>query len=270
MRGANLQRKEGRLHVRPPGQGSVPGGGRDQRLYDLTSVSNDRTRTKDNDVVSGTVDAIYCRVSTRKQLPDLERQKQALKQSYPDHVVFSDCASGLNFKRKGFQSLLQLAFEKRLRIVRVADKDRLCRFAYDLVEHVLEKHGAKIVVEAHDTHTAEQELAEDVLSVVTVFGARLYGSRSGRKRRREQNKEKAENLEDADGDCDERRERDAGGVDQTEDAVQTTGSLKWASADMQGVDAPDAIASSGIEAVFLGREVRVQPDGSSNKRRREC
>jgi ABC-type dipeptide/oligopeptide/nickel transport system ATPase subunit len=67
---------------------------------------------------------------------------------------------------------------------------------------------------------------------------------------------------------DGRRERSAGGTDQTEDTIQTTGSLDWASADLQGVDAPDTIAGLGVEAVFLGRPARVQPDGGAHKKRR--
>ena len=129
------------------------------------------------------VKAIYARVSTRKQLDDLKSQIQRLKAEYPDHIVFSDCASGLNFKRKGLISLLQLAFERRLQLVRIAHRDRLCRFAFDLVEYVFNSHGAKIIVEANDLPaSAERELAEDVLAVITVFGARLNGSRSAGRR----------------------------------------------------------------------------------------
>ena len=131
------------------------------------------------------IEAIYARVSTRKQLDDLQSQIRTLTTKYPNHVVFSDCASGLNFKRKGLLSLLQLAFEGRLRLVRIAHRDRLCRFAFDLLEYVFLKHGAKIHVEASDLpSSAESELAEDVLAVITVFGARLHGARSAGRRRK--------------------------------------------------------------------------------------
>ena len=134
---------------------------------------------------SGRLKAIYARVSTRKQLDDLESQIARLKARYPDHAVFSDCASGLNFKRKGLLSLLQLAFAGRLQLVRVAHRDRLCRFAFDLLEHVFREHGAAILVESCDLPaSAERELAEDVLAVVTVFGARLHGARRAGRRRR--------------------------------------------------------------------------------------
>ena len=189
-------------------------GGSGQRLYDISTTSGpghtvasvesiQHTAGIRTSVGKGThsvgckrVDAIYARVSTRKQLDDLERQLATLRAAHKGAREFSDCASGLNFKRKGLKALLQLAFEGRLRYVYVAHKDRLCRFAYDLVEHVLLKHGAKIVVDAQDSHatSCEQDLAEDVLAVVTVFGARLHGQRSGqgRKRKRAEQQESEE------------------------------------------------------------------------------
>lgn len=146
----------------------------------------------------GAIKAIYARVSTRKQLDDLQSQIRTLETKYPDHVVFSDCASGLNFKRKGLLSLLQLAFERRLRIVRVAHRDRLCRFAFDLLEFIFRVHGAQIIVEASDLPSSiERELAEDVLSVITVFGARLYGARSAGRRRRHINSSSSSKEEQA-------------------------------------------------------------------------
>ena len=63
--------------------------------------------------------------------------------------------------------------------MRVAYRDRLCRFAYDLIEHIFKHHGTKITVESDDASSPEGELAEDVLSIITVFSARMYGRRSG-------------------------------------------------------------------------------------------
>jgi putative resolvase len=157
--------------------------GRGKWLFDVGSVgvSGGASTNGSNNTNPCTdrIKAIYARVSTRKQLDDLQSQVAVLRTKYPDHAVITDCGSGLNFKRKGLLSLLQLAFEGRLQLVRIAHRDRLCRFAYDLVEHILRKHGAEIHVEAHDLPpSAERELAEDVLSVITVFGARLHGARS--------------------------------------------------------------------------------------------
>lgn len=109
---------------------------------------------------------------------------------------FSDVASGLNFKRKGFRKLLEQCMSGDISEVCIAHKDRLCRFAFDLVQQVLRKHGTRIViVEEHGdaaNATAESELGDDIISIITVFGARLHGARGGRKRARRAEQE-AEN-----------------------------------------------------------------------------
>ena len=167
-------------------------------LYDIGSVAHTDGSLAAAPVDSGSTaaavgdghqlereDVVYARVSTRKQLDHLATQVAILQSKHPGCRVFKDCASGLNFKRKGLQALLQLAAQGRVRRVHVAYKDRLCRFAYDLLEFVLKQHGAEIVVDADDAHSPEQELADDVLSIITVFGARLYGKRSGGRRRQQ-------------------------------------------------------------------------------------
>jgi putative resolvase len=136
------------------------------------------------------IDVIYARVSTRKQIGHLEGQIESLQAKYPSCVVFRDCASGLNFKRKGLLSLLQLVLARRVRVVHVAYRDRLCRFAYDLIEYLFLKHNTTICVEAYDSNAPEHELAEDVIAIITVFGARMYGRRSRSKR---QSKEEIQN-----------------------------------------------------------------------------
>ena len=124
------------------------------------------------------IEAIYARVSTRKQIEHLETQIQDLQAKFPSAIVFRDCASGLNFRRKGLLSLLQQVLAGNVRVVHVAYRDRLCRFAYDLIERVFKHCGTTITVEAHDSSSPESELADDVLSIITVFSARLYGKRS--------------------------------------------------------------------------------------------
>jgi len=173
--------EEGRIRcLRPGGTGG--------RRYDISSVLPEvrpqASLTEDK------IDAVYARVSTRRQQKYLENQVSDLLNKYPNHTVFTDVCSGINFKRKGLKTLLELAFAGRLRVVRIAHRDRLCRFAYDLLEWLFEKHGAKIIVEAHHVDAPERELADDVISIITVFGARLYGSRSKRgKRSREEEKD---------------------------------------------------------------------------------
>lgn len=121
---------------------------------------------------------IYCRVSSAKQKNDLQRQIDYLKAMFPNHDVIKDIGSGLNFKRKGLLNLLELVFSRQVTEVVVAHKDRLCRFGFELFEFIFQKHGAVLkVLEDQGIKEPIQEFAEDVLSIVTVFTARYYGSR---------------------------------------------------------------------------------------------
>jgi predicted site-specific integrase-resolvase len=126
---------------------------------------------------------VYARVSSKKQSGDLERQIAALQQARPGYRVISDIGSGLNYKRRGLLEILDLAIAGRLEELVVAYKDRLVRFGYEFIEHVLQKNGAILTV-LHPPdmqgNSNEAELAEDLLSIVTVFAARHHGSRKGR------------------------------------------------------------------------------------------
>lgn len=126
---------------------------------------------------------IYARVSSAKQRDagDLQRQVDALTAEYPDHDVVTDVASGLSWKRTGLLSILDAVHAGRVEQVVVAHKDRLARFSVELIQWIFKKHGVRLVVHDHkqDFATAEQELAEDLISVTNVFVARHNGRRSG-------------------------------------------------------------------------------------------
>ena len=222
-------------------------------LFDTSSLRTPETQDERTSRQKD-VKAIYARVSTRKQAAALQNQIDVLKAKYPDHIVFSDCASGLNFRRKGLLSLLQLAFEGRLRVVRVAHRDRLCRFAYDLIEHVLTANGAKIRVEpdAARPATLERELAEDVLSIVTVFGARLYGARGGRPLiRRKCTQQAQETLNDTTSTSSTTR------ADETQNGSEED-PLQWAATDLCIAYAPQRSSESAAEARLCCEAERVQ------------
>lgn len=167
------------------------GGGQEEEEESEGTSLEELQRKKKEEEEPEKIGIIYARVSTRKQKPHLETQIQSLKEKYPDHVVYSDIASGLNFKRKGLRKVLELCIAGQVREVCVAYKDRLCRFAYDLIEGILEQKGVGIRVEEHDEGSAESELADDVVSIITVFGAKLHGARSGVSRRRRAEQEAA-------------------------------------------------------------------------------
>lgn len=121
----------------------------------------------------------YCRVSTRSQKEDLERQVEFFRRNYPTHIIVSDYGSGLNFKRKGFQTLVDRAIKGTLSEVVVTHKDRLCRFGFELYEYLLQtcSNGKVLVLDQKQT-SPEEELVNDLVSIITVFSSRLYGLRS--------------------------------------------------------------------------------------------
>ena len=123
---------------------------------------------------------IYARVSTKKQLDDLSRQLEFLsKPEYSSYTVITDIASGINFKRKGLATILDACLQRRIGDLVVAHKDRLCRFGFDLIQQLVTKAGGKIIVLEDSTDkTSEQELAEDLLSIIHVFSCRQMGKRS--------------------------------------------------------------------------------------------
>ena len=128
----------------------------------------------------------YVRVSSRGQKGDLQNQISLLKTKYPDSEIISDYGSGLNFNRKGLQKILDLAHKGELQEVVVTYKDRLCRFGFELFEYILEtQSNAKIVVLCHNSTSKESELATDLLSIITVFSARMYGLRKYKKQIKE-------------------------------------------------------------------------------------
>jgi putative resolvase len=145
----------------------------------------------------------YARVSSSHQKEDLNRQIEVLKQRYPDAELIHEIGSGLNFKRKGFETLLEQIYSGSISEIVVTYKDRLCRFGFELFEWILKKHNVKLVVLNTSTGSegTTQELAEDLLSVTNYFVAKNNGLRAAnyRKNRIDQGKEGKDGKDGKDG-----------------------------------------------------------------------
>ena len=101
-----------------------------------------------------------------------------MRERFEEAEIVTDIGSGLNFKRPGLRSLLERAMRgDKLRVV-VAHRDRLCRFGFDLVRFVIERHGGEIVVLDDTKASPDKELVDDLLSIVHVFSCRLNGRRN--------------------------------------------------------------------------------------------
>ena len=129
----------------------------------------------------------YVRVSSHDQKTDLDRQHAALEaycaaQGWRTEII-RDLGSGLQYDKPGLQRLLDLILHRQLQRLVLTHRDRLLRFGAELVFALCEQQGVEVVVvHQTDAPTFEEELAQDVLEIMTVFSARLYGRRSPKAR----------------------------------------------------------------------------------------
>lgn len=128
---------------------------------------------------------LYARVSSAHQTEDLNRQIEFLQSKFPTESLIKDIGSGLNWKRKGFDSLLEQIYQGIVSEIVVSYKDRLCRFGFELFEWICQKHNTKILVlnPVSETDDRTKELAEDLFAIVTVFVAKNNGLRSSQNRK---------------------------------------------------------------------------------------
>lgn len=149
---------------------ATPGG---QRLYDVNSLNSNSEEDADK------VNICYCRVSTHGQKDDLQRQIAYMSEKYPDHEIVTDIGSGINFKRPGLMKIIDIGIAGNLGQLVVAYKDRLCRIGYDLIEHILLTYSnTDIVIDTAREETLNEEIANDILQIITVYSAKINGMRS--------------------------------------------------------------------------------------------
>lgn len=133
------------------------------------------------------INIAYCRVSNRNQTDDLKNQKDyisifSLNAGINIDEWFVDIGSGLNFKRKNFNKLINLVEHGKIKTIIIAHKDRLVRFGYEWFEQFCINHGVKILLINNDKLSPEQELVQDLISIIHVFSCRIYGLRKYKKK----------------------------------------------------------------------------------------
>ena len=151
-----------------------------QRYYtdeDLNKVLNSEDETKSKRKNVG-----YCRVSTQRQKQNLENQKEfvsvySLSQGVILDEIYTDIGSGLNYQRENWNELLKLVKNNKIDKIYVTYKDRFVRFGYEWFEEFCALHGTEIIVLNQKQTSPEEELTEDLLSILHVFGERNHGLR---------------------------------------------------------------------------------------------
>ncbi|WP_236160291.1 IS607 family transposase, partial [Lactobacillus delbrueckii] len=93
--------------------------------------------------------------------------------------IIQDVGSGLNYKKKSLTELINMICKKQCERVVVNYQDRLVRFGFEMIETICQANDVELVViNQTDNVDPNSELVEDVLSIITVFSAKLYGKRS--------------------------------------------------------------------------------------------
>ena len=140
----------------------------EEQLNQVLNLSNNNQNKKQGLKIG------YCRVSTHNQKNSLENQEEYLR-SYTNakgvilDEVLTDIGSGINYNRKNFNKILELVEAGEISEIYVTYRDRFVRFGFDWFNTFCEKHGAKIIILNQPSTSPEQELAEDLLNIVTVF-----------------------------------------------------------------------------------------------------
>ena len=172
-----------------------------QRKFDKNYLEKMCNCTSNDDQISENTkqNFIYARVSSKKQLDDLSRQVEFIKKSRPEYssyIPITDIASGVNFNRKGLGEILDASLRGSIGEVIVAHRDRLSRFGFDLIKLIIEKQGGKItVLDDQQNKSSEQELSEDLLSIIHIFSCRQMERRSYKIKKDNQNIQNTINAE---------------------------------------------------------------------------
>ena len=145
---------------------------------------------------------IYARVSTKNQKDDLQNQVSFLRQFCNARgIIVDQCmeeyGSGLNYNRKKWNKLLDDVMEQKIKTIIITHKDRFIRFGYDWFEKFCMKFHTTIVIVNNEELSPQEELVQDIVSILHVFSSRLYGLRKYKKQI-ERDEEIVKELQDGD------------------------------------------------------------------------
>lgn len=134
--------------------------------------------TKDSDKKKLTL--VYCRVSSANQKDDLKSQQLAMEQfclakGLAVDEYLSEIGSGMNFKRPIFLNMIKQIENEEVSTLIIAHKDRLCRFGFEFFEYFAKEHGCNLIVVNQPSLSPQEEMVEDILSIVHTFSSRLPG-----------------------------------------------------------------------------------------------
>lgn len=135
---------------------------------------------------------IYTRVSTNNQKDDLNNQIEFLKnyanaKGFIVDEIITDIGSGLNYNRKKWNELIANCINQKIKTIIISNKDRFIRFGYEWFEQFLLNYGVNIIVVNNDKLSPNEELIQDLISIIHVFSCKIYGLRKYKKSIKEDN-----------------------------------------------------------------------------------
>ena len=138
-----------------------------------------KINSKDTNINNIKHNICYIRVSSSGQKDDLEHQRQVMIKKYPKHEIIEDIGSGLNLNKRGIKRIIKLGIEGKINELVIAYKDRLTRFGYELIEDIIKDYsrGKIIVINETKKIKPDEELVNDVMSLMNVYVAKMNGLR---------------------------------------------------------------------------------------------
>ncbi len=151
-------------------------------LKNILAIANPDTQTQAKTVC-------YARVSSHDQKQDLDRQSKTLElycrtKNIQNFEIIEDLGSGLNFKKKGLKKLVKMIINGEINRIILTHKDRLLRFGSDLLINIAKEFGIETTILNQVEKSFEEELSQDIIEIITVFSAKLYGKRSHQNKKR--------------------------------------------------------------------------------------
>ena len=162
----------------------TPNGHRRYNRDEIVRLSSFNGKIRKDDELAKKRTIAYARVSSHDQKEDLKQQVQLLETFCAANgwtsTIIQDLGSGLNYDKQGLKNLIKEICAGNVDRLVLTHKDRLLRFGSEIVFSLCENYGTEVVIlnKGETPATFEEELVSDVLEMITVFSARLYGAQS--------------------------------------------------------------------------------------------
>ena len=155
---------------------------RNNRRYYTESMANDYLGFKKVPLNKKRINVAYYRVSTNSQKKEMQYQRNSIEtfsinSGIKIDLYLNDIGSGINFKRKNFLKIIDMIENDEIDKLVITYKDRLVRFAFDLIEERCKVHNTEIIIINLKKTSPQEELVEDLMTIIHVFSSRLYGLR---------------------------------------------------------------------------------------------